>query len=159
MSFLWSRSHFSIPWNAPSKTVFRFLKKCLFIWLYEVLVVTHRVFIMALWLLSSCGMGWVAPLACGILVPRPGVKPESPALEYGFLTTGPPGKSLKQYFFFNIILKIDIYLTYNIWQFQAYGTVVQFHIYTHIYIHTQLLRFFSIISYYKILNTVPCAVQ
>ena len=33
------------------------------------------------------------PLACGILVPQPGIKPVSPALEGGFLTTGPPGKS------------------------------------------------------------------
>ena len=31
--------------------------------------------------------------ACGILVPRPGIKPTSPALEGRFLTTGPPGKS------------------------------------------------------------------
>ena len=30
----------------------------------------------------------------GILVPRPGIEPMSPALEGGFLTTGPPGKSL-----------------------------------------------------------------
>ena len=31
--------------------------------------------------------------ACGMLVPQPGIKPESPALECRFLTTGPPGKS------------------------------------------------------------------
>ena len=31
--------------------------------------------------------------ACGILAPRPGVKPVSPALESKVLTTGPPGKS------------------------------------------------------------------
>ena len=31
--------------------------------------------------------------ACGILVPWPGVKPAPPALEGGFLTAGPPGKS------------------------------------------------------------------
>ena len=36
---------------------------------------------------SSC------PVACEILVPQPGVKPTSPALEGGFSTTGPPGKS------------------------------------------------------------------
>ena len=30
--------------------------------------------------------------ACGILVPRPWIEPTSPALEAGFLTTGPPGK-------------------------------------------------------------------
>ena len=35
---------------------------------------------------------------CGILVLWPGIKPESPAMEDGFLTAGPPGKSL---FFFN----------------------------------------------------------
>ena len=31
--------------------------------------------------------------ACGILVPRPGLKLASSALEGGFLTTGSPGKS------------------------------------------------------------------
>ena len=33
--------------------------------------------------------------ACGILVPPPGIEPESPALQGGFLTTGPPGKPPK----------------------------------------------------------------
>ena len=36
--------------------------------------------------------------ACGILVPWPGVKPMSPALEGGLLTTRPPVKSLKIFF-------------------------------------------------------------
>ena len=31
--------------------------------------------------------------ACGILAPRPGIKPTPPALEGEVLTTGPPGKS------------------------------------------------------------------
>ena len=31
-------------------------------------------------------------MACGILVPGPEIKPMSPALQGGFLTTGPPGK-------------------------------------------------------------------
>ena len=31
-------------------------------------------------------------VAYGILIPQPGVKPMSFALQYGFLTTGPPGK-------------------------------------------------------------------
>ena len=51
-------------------------------------------------LLSSWGMGSVivvcglsCPEACGILVPQPGIEPESPALESEFLSTGPPGKS------------------------------------------------------------------
>ena len=37
--------------------------------------------------------GLSCPAACGILLPPPGIKPSSPALEGGFLTTGPPGKS------------------------------------------------------------------
>ena len=35
------------------------------------------------------------PAACGMLVPRPGIELASPALEGRFLTTGPPGKSLR----------------------------------------------------------------
>ena len=50
--------------------------------------------------LSSCGVAdslvlglrLSCPEACGILVPQPRIKPASPALEGGFLTTGPPGK-------------------------------------------------------------------
>ena len=42
-------------------------------------------------LVAACGLG--CPTACGILVPRPGIEPPSPALEGRFLTTGPPGKS------------------------------------------------------------------
>ena len=33
--------------------------------------------------------------ACRILAPRPGIEPTPPALEGEVLTTGPPGKSLK----------------------------------------------------------------
>ena len=32
--------------------------------------------------------------ARGVSVPQPGTKPTPPALQGGFLTTGPPGKSL-----------------------------------------------------------------
>ena len=32
-------------------------------------------------------------MACGILVPQPGIELACPELEDGFLTTGPPGKS------------------------------------------------------------------
>ena len=38
--------------------------------------------------------GLRCPVACGILIPRPGIGPSSPALEGGFLTARPPGKSL-----------------------------------------------------------------
>ena len=37
------------------------------------------------------------PTACEILVPRPGIEPMSPALEGGFLTTGPPGESQEKF--------------------------------------------------------------
>ena len=48
---------------------------------------------------SSCGaqaiaLGPSCSETCGILVPRPGIKPASLALAGGFLTPGPPGKSL-----------------------------------------------------------------
>ena len=46
---------------------------------------------------TACGLS--CPVACGILVPRPGIEPASPALEGGFLTTGPPGKSPGKEFF------------------------------------------------------------
>ena len=36
--------------------------------------------------LSSCGAQACCPVAFGTLVPQPGIKPESPALQ-GFLTT------------------------------------------------------------------------
>ena len=38
---------------------------------------------------------WLYHLACGTLVPWPGIEPESPALTHGILTTGPVGKSLE----------------------------------------------------------------
>ena len=40
---------------------------------------------------STCRRGLSCPVACGILIPPPGIKPESPALEGGFSTTGPQG--------------------------------------------------------------------
>ena len=36
--------------------------------------------------------------ACGILAPRPGIEPASPALEGEVLTTGPPGKSQMRWY-------------------------------------------------------------
>ena len=35
-------------------------------------------------------LGLSGPAACGILVPRPGIEPMSPALEGGFFTIGSP---------------------------------------------------------------------
>ena len=59
--------------------------------------------------LPSCGaralecsvvtvLGPSCPAAHGIPVPRPGIKPASPALAGRFSTTGPPGKSPKDVF-------------------------------------------------------------
>ena len=56
-----------------------------FTWPCQVLAVIHRIFIVTL------GLG--CPAACGVLIPRPGIKPASLALKGRFLTTGPPGKS------------------------------------------------------------------
>ena len=36
--------------------------------------------------------GLSSPMACWLLVPWPGIEPERPALQGGFLTTGPPGE-------------------------------------------------------------------
>ena len=74
--------------------------------LCRVLGVACRICIVASGLLTRCGTwglghagsvvvshGFSCPVACGILVPQPGIKPTSPPLEGKFLTTGPPGKS------------------------------------------------------------------
>ena len=42
-------------------------------------------------LVEAYGLSY--PETCGISVPQPGIKPESPALEDGFLTTGMQGNS------------------------------------------------------------------
>jgi len=48
----------------------------------------HRYTFLALFL------GWGAhPVACGVFVPRPGIKPVHPAVEAGVLTPEPPGNS------------------------------------------------------------------
>ena len=78
----------------------------IFIWLHPALVVAQRIFLVsggsftAAHGLSSYG-AWASVVAvlscsaaCGILVSRPGIEPVSPASQAGFLTTGPPGKSL-----------------------------------------------------------------
>jgi len=79
-------------------------------WPHQVLVAAHRFFIVECGLLSGCG-AWVPehvgsvvsvhglsyPTAYGILFPQPRIQPVLPALEYRFLTTGPPGKSLDSF--------------------------------------------------------------
>ena len=43
------------------------------------------------WVVEAVGLR--CSVACGILIPLPGVEPMFPALQGEFLTTGPPGKS------------------------------------------------------------------
>ena len=82
---------------------------------------------MACGLLSSCGTwapgcvgsgivvrGLSCPEACGILVFRSGIQPASPALEGGFFTTGPPGKSLLFFFFFKAIYESEDSKTFTV---------------------------------------------
>ena len=42
---------------------------------------------------GAASQGLSCSTACGILVPPPGIQPASAALQGGFFTTGPPGKS------------------------------------------------------------------
>ena len=68
--------------------------------LCRVLGVAHRLFAVsckvfhhAAWTLQLWLTGSVALQHVGILVPRPGIEPMSPALQGRFLTTGPPWES------------------------------------------------------------------
>ena len=47
---------------------------------------------------AACSLS--CPVECGNLVPLRGIQPVSPALEGGFLTAGPPGKSQKVFCFY-----------------------------------------------------------
>ena len=93
----------------------------LFIWLRRALIAAHGIFVVAHGLLSSCGTwalehagsvvaahGLSCPTLCGILVPRPGIEPASPALEGGFLTTVPPGKSQCQNFQSRVLTEVQL---------------------------------------------------
>ena len=84
------------------------------IWLHWVLVVTHRIFPASCRIFRCSGwapehVGLVSAayrpscfLACGILVPWPGIEPVFPALQGRFLTTGPPRKSWD-----GVVLKVE----------------------------------------------------
>ena len=60
-------------------------------------------------LIVVCGLRGSA--ACGILVPQPGIEALSHWLEGGFLTSGPPGKSL--YSFFRINCRVGLVVRPN----------------------------------------------
>ena len=86
---------------------FFFFNIYVFIWLRWVLVVARGIFIAACGIFHCsvrdlslqrvgsvvAALGLSCPVACGILVPQPGIKSASPALEGAFLTSGPPRKS------------------------------------------------------------------
>ena len=76
--------------------------KYLFIWLGWVLVVAREIFL-ALCGIFPCGardslvaVQTVSPPHVGF-VSQLGIEPVSPALQGGFLTSGPPGKSLEYF--------------------------------------------------------------
>ena len=81
------------------------------VWPHWVLAVALGNLVAVLRLLSvwlrSCSTGLICPMAHGILVPRLEIKPVSSALEGGFLTTGPPGKSQCFCFFSGIYLGVE----------------------------------------------------
>ena len=82
-SSLWHTGFSSCGAQAPERACSRARGLCS-LWHTGSLVEAHRL---------SC------PMACGILVPQPGIEPASPALEGVFLTTGPPGKSPSRSFY------------------------------------------------------------
>ena len=82
-----------------------FFEKCQFIWLHEVVAAAHWTSLHHVAYFTYCmdsPLRWITSvaaegrlphsLACGILVPQPGIESTSPALHSGFWTTGPPGK-------------------------------------------------------------------
>ena len=71
---------------------------CLYIWLCWSQLCHAGSFVVVCQGLVVAAQGLSCPTACGILVPPPGTEPMSPALEGKFLTTGPPGKSLRSIF-------------------------------------------------------------
>ena len=68
--------------------------------------------------LIVCGLRGSA--ACGFLVPQPGIEALSRWLEGGFLTSGPPGKSL--YSFFRINCRVGLVRPNNLHTANACGT-------------------------------------
>ena len=80
--------------NSLSALVFKNIY--LFIWIHWVLVAACRIFVAFCGTFSLQSTGSVTPW--GSLVIGPGTKPESPALQGGFLSSGLPQKSLLSWF-------------------------------------------------------------
>ena len=92
------------------------------------------------------------PVACGILVPRPGIEPVSPALEGRLPATGPPGKSRHSILDIRLDIRMAVLSVFLLSTaltpevFSWAGPVVSnhsnainiFHIHTHIYLYTNI---------------------
>ena len=76
----------------------------------------HAVSLIEVSKLLVVAVGLSCPSACGILVPRPGIEPESPALEGRFFTAEPPENSSHVHFINLFILFIYFWLC---WVFVA----------------------------------------
>ena len=63
--------------------------------------------------------GLSCPVACGILVPRPGIEPASPSMEGGFFTTGPPRKSLSNKLLISLLLSLGSFFGLEAGQLQG----------------------------------------
>ena len=102
VSHLWNFSPFfkSSIFMQQFTISFIYLFIHLFIWLHWVLVASHGSWAhrLDLWCRhvgTVVAASWLScSSACGILVPQLGIEPMFPALQGGFLTTGPSGKSL-----------------------------------------------------------------
>ena len=108
-----------------TKIMFLLTIKCKKLWLWHMISFLNIYLVLAAWVVVvacrifqnlHCGgrapecmcsvvvaLGLSCPEICGILVPQPGMKPMSPALEGRILTTGPPGKS------WHMLLKVRMY--------------------------------------------------
>ena len=64
--------------------------------------------------------------ACGILIPWPGIKLMSPALEGRFLTSGPPGKSPGPFFFKSAWWVYDLPFLAYIYKLLSFFTTLKF---------------------------------
>ena len=72
---------------------------------------------------------WLCPAARGILVPWPGLQPVPPALEvWSLLPTGPPGKSLINYFYHvSFPVFYSQFLLHYMQFLTSYATSILFH--------------------------------
>ena len=79
-------------WLSTAHLSIKLLKNYLFIWLNQIFLASWGLSLQCMDSLVVAH-GLSCSVACGILVPGPGVEPASPALQDGFVTTGPSGKS------------------------------------------------------------------